>query len=81
MSVQQDHVERDLRLQLAQTQNMVVDLQHEVHFLNNQLHPILNEEEEDPEMLVEDDSWEEEEVELEDEDDPISDLYSEYAED
>ena len=45
MSVQQDHVERDLRLQLAQTQNMVVDLQHEVHFLNNQLHPILDEEE------------------------------------
>ena len=58
---------------------MVVDLQHEVHFLNNQLHPIL-EEEEDPEMLIEDDSWEEEEVELEDEDDPISDLSSEHAE-
>jgi hypothetical protein len=52
-----------------------------VHFLNNQLHPILDEEEEDPEMLVEDDGWEEEEVELEDEDDPISDLDSEHAED
>ena len=39
-----------------------------MHFLNNQLHLILDEEEEDPEMLVEDDSWEEEEVELEDED-------------
>ena len=60
---------------------MVVDLQHEVHFLNNQLHPILDEEEEDPEMLVEDDSWEEEEVKLEDEDDAISDLDSEHAED
>ena len=60
---------------------MVVDLQHEVHFLNNQLHLILDEEEEDPEMLVEDDGWEEEEVELEDEDDPISDLNSEHAED
>ena len=60
---------------------MVVDLQHEVHFLNNQLHLILNEEEEDPEMLVEDDGWEEEEVELEDEDDPISDLDSEHTED
>ena len=59
---------------------MVVDLQHEVHFLNNQLHHILNEEEEDPEMLVEDDG-QEEEVELEDEDDPISDLDSEHAED
>ena len=59
---------------------MVVDLQHEVHYLNNQLHLILDEEE-DPEMLVEDDSWEEEEVDLEDEDDPISDLDSELAED
>ena len=59
---------------------MVVNLQHEVHFLNNQLHPILNKEE-DLEMLIEDDGWEEEEVELEDEDDPISDLNSEHAED
>ena len=59
---------------------MVVDLQHEVHFLNNQLHPILDEEEEDLEMLVEDDGWEEE-VELEDEDNPISDLDSEHVED
>ena len=58
---------------------MVVDLQHEVHFLNNQLHLILDEEE-DPEMLIEDDSWQEE-VELEDEDDPISDLDSEHVED
>ena len=81
LSVQQDRVERDLRQQLAQTQNMVVDLQHEVHFLNNQLHPILNEEEEDLEMLIEDDGWEEEEVELEGEDDPISDLNSEHVED
>ena len=58
---------------------MVVDLQHEEHFLKNQLHPLLDEEEEDPEMLVEDDSWEEE-VDLEDEDDAISDLDSEHAE-
>ena len=57
-----------------------MDLQHEVHFLNNQLHLILDEEE-DPEMMVEDDGWEEEEVEREDEDDPISDLDSEHAED
>ena len=81
MSVQQDHVERDLRQQLAQTQNIVVDLQHEVHFLNNQLYPILDEEEEDLEMLVEDDSQDEEEVELENEDDPISDLDSDHNED
>ena len=58
---------------------MVVDLQHEVYFLNNQLHLILNEEE-NLEMLVEDDGWEEEEVELEDEDDPSSDLDSKHAE-
>ena len=80
LSIQQDRVERDLRQLLAQTQNVVVDLQHEVHFLNNQLHPILNEEEEDPDMLVEDDSWEEE-VEPEDEDDAMSNLDSEHAED
>ena len=65
--------------QLSQTQNVVVDLQHEVHYLNNQLHPILDEEEEDPEMFVEDDGWKEE-VDLEDEDDAISDLDSEHAE-
>ena len=58
---------------------MVVDIQHEVHDLNNQLHPILDEEE-DPEMFVEDDGWEEEEVVLEDENDAISDLNSEHAE-
>ena len=57
---------------------MVMDLQHEVHYLNNQLHPILDEEE-DPEVLDEDDGWEEEEVDLEDEDDAISDLDSEHA--
>ena len=60
---------------------MVVDLQHEVHYLNNQLHSLLDEEEEDPEMFVEDDGWEEEEVDLEDEDDAISDLDSEHTED
>ena len=78
LNVQQDRVERNLCQQLAQTQNVVVDLQHEVHFLNNQLHPMLDAEEEDPEMMVEDDGWEEE-VELEDEDDAISDLNSEHA--
>ena len=59
---------------------MVVYLQHEVHFLNNQLHPILDEEEKDPEIMVEDDGWEEE-VELEDEDKAIFDLDSEHTED
>ena len=57
-----------------------MDLQHAVHYLNNQLHPILDEEEEDLEMCVEDDSLEEEEVDLEDEDDAIFDLDSELIE-
>ena len=56
-----------------------MDLQHEVHYLNNQLHPILDEEDKDLEMLVEDDGQDEEEVELENEDDPISDLDNEHT--
>ena len=52
-----------------------------MHYLNNQLHPILGEEDEDLEMLVEDDSWDKEEVEPENEDDPISDLDSDLNED
>ena len=77
-ATQQAHVEWDLRHQLAHTQNVVVDLQHEVHYLNNQLHLILDEEEDGPDMLVENDGWEEE-VEPVDEDDVISDLDSENA--
>ena len=41
---------------------------------------MLDAEEEDPEMMVEDDGWEEEEVDLEDENDDNSDLDSEHAE-
>ena len=81
VSIMHDHAERDLCQQLAQAQHVVMDLQHEVHYLNNQLHLILNEEDNDPEMLVEDDGWDEEEVELENEDDPISDLDSDHNED
>ena len=60
---------------------MVVDLQHEVYYLNNKLHLILDEEGEDLEMLVEDDGWKEEEVEPvgDDEDDAIFDLDSDHA--
>ena len=59
---------------------MVVDLQHEVYYLNNKLHLILDEEGEDLEMLVEDDGWGEDEVEpVEDNvDDAISDLDREH---
>ena len=74
-----DRAERDLRQQLTQAQLAVMDLQHEVHYLNNQLHPILDDE--DPDMLVEDDGWDEEEVEPEDGDDPIFDLDSDHNED
>ena len=75
----QDCAERDLRRQLAQAQLQVMDLQHEVHYLNNQLHPILDREEDGPDML-EDDGWDEEEVEPEG-DDPICDLDSNHIED
>ena len=78
-AAQQAWVEWDLRHQLAHTQNVVVDLHHEVHFLNNQLHLILDEEEEDLEMFVEDDGWEEEEVVPMDEDEALSDLDSDHA--
>ena len=50
-----------------------------MHYLNNQLNPVLDDE--DPDMLVEDDGWDEEEVEPENEDDPISDLHSNHNED
>ena len=50
-----------------------------MHFLNNQLHPILDEEEEDPEMFVEDDGWGEEEVVPVDEGEALSDLDSDHA--
>ena len=56
-------------------------LQHEVHYLNNQLHPILDLEDEDLEMLVEDDGWDEEEVEPENGKDPISNLDNDHDED
>ena len=79
MSAMLDRAERDLRQQLAQAQHVVMDLQHEVHYLNNQLHLILDYE--DLDMLVEDDGWDEEEVEPEDGDDPISNLDSDHNED
>ena len=78
-ATQQAGVEWDLCHQHAHTQNMVVDLQHEVHFLNNQLHLILDEEEEDPKMFVKDDGWEEEEVVPMDEGEALSDLDSDHA--
>ena len=49
-----------------------------MHYLKTQLHSLLDEKEEDPKMLVEDDGWEEE-VDLEDEDDAISDLDSKHS--
>ena len=73
------YTQRDLCQQLARAQHVVMDLQHEVHYLNNQLHPIL--EDEDLDMLVEDDSQDEEEVEPKDGDDPISDLDNDHNED
>ena len=78
MSNAQDHAERGLRQQLAQAQLQVMNLQHEVHYLNNQLNPILDGEEDGPNM---EEDEEEEEVEPEEGDDPISDLDSDHDED
>ena len=80
ISAMQDRAERDLRQQPAHAQLRVMDLQHEVHYLNNQLNPILDGEEDGPDM-EEDDDWDEEEVEPKEEDDPISDLDSDHNED
>ena len=80
MSNAQDHAERGLRQQLALAQLQVMNLQHEVHYLNNQLNPILDGEEDGPNM-EEDEDEEEEEVEPEEGDGPISDLDSDHDED
>ena len=77
MSNAQDRAKRGLRRQLAQAQLQVMNLQHEVHYLNNQLNPILDGEEDGPNMEED----EEEEVEPEQGDDPISDLDSDHDED
>ena len=50
-----------------------------MHFLNNQLHLILDEEEEDLEMFVEYDGWQEEEVVPVDEGEALSDLDSDHV--
>ena len=78
MSHTQDRAKRGLRQQLAQAQLQVMNLQHEVHYLNNQLNPILDGEEDGPNMEEDED---EEEVEPEEGDDPISDLDSDHDED
>ena len=82
MSNAQDRAERGLHQQLAQAQFQVMNLQHEVHYLNNQLNPILDGEDDGPHMEEDDDEdEEEEEVEPEEGDDHISDLDSDYDED
>ena len=78
MSNAQNRAERGLCQQLAQAQLQVMNLQHEVHYLNNQLNPILDGEEDGPNMEEDD---EEEELEPEEGDDPISDLDSDLDED
>ena len=56
--------EAEYRCQIQEHQNTIVELQHDVHRLNNIINPIpplVAVEEEDPEMFMEDDGWEEEE--------------------
>ena len=82
MSNAQNRAERGLRQQLAQAQLQVMNLQHEEHYLNNQLNPVLDGEEDGPNTEEDDDEdEEEEEVEPEEGDDPISDLDSDHDED
>ena len=50
-----------------------------MHFLNNQLHPILDEEEEDPTMFDEDDGWAEEDVVPVNEGEALFNLGSDHA--
>jgi len=57
-----------------------MNLQHEVHYLNNQLNPILDGEEDGPNM-EEDEEEEGEELEPKEGDEPISDLNSDHDED
>ena len=52
-----------------------MNLQHEVHYLNNQLNPILDGEEDGPDMEEDDDE------EPKEGDDPISDLDSDHDKD
>ena len=59
-----------------------MNLQHEVHYLNNQLNPVLDGKEDGPNMEEDDDEdEEEEEVDPEEGDDPISNLNSDHDED
>ena len=58
--------EAEYRRQIQEHQNTIVELQHDVHRLNNIINPIpplvaVEEKEEDLEMFMEDDGWEEEE--------------------
>ena len=82
MSNAQDRAERGLRQQLAQAQLQVINPPHEVNYLNNQLNPILDGEEDGPNMEEdEDEDEEEEEVEPKEGDDFISDLNNDHDED
>ena len=80
MSNAQDCAERGLHQQLAHAQLQVMNLQYEVHYLNNQLNLILDGEEDGPNM-EEDEDEDEEEREPKEGDDPMSDLDSDHDED
>ena len=75
---------------LQQTQNTITELQHDVDRLNNIINaipPPIKVEEEDPEMFIADDSWEEVEIKIEEDvepvedndDDPMSDIDSDHS--
>ena len=53
--------EEEYLRRLQQAQNTIVELQHDVHYLNNIIDPIPppGAKEEDLDMLIEDDGWDE----------------------
>ncbi|XP_066373622.1 uncharacterized protein [Miscanthus floridulus] len=70
--LENDYCRREVeyRSQILEHQNTIVELQHDVHCINNIINPIpppvaMEEEKEDPEIFMEDDGWEEEEEEEE----------------
>ena len=82
------HMEQQQMRWLQQAQNTIAELQHDIDRLNNTIDPIHPlDEEEDLDMLIEDDGWEEVEVEpeedvvpMEDNDDePMSDIDSDHS--
>ena len=82
-AIEFDQVEQEYMRRLHHAQNTIVELQHDIHRLNNIINPIPPldiVEEEDPEMLIKEDEPEEDVDPMEDSDDnPMSDIDSDHS--